>query len=125
MRALQLYRTLKARLWISEGAVTVPLRSTQTPTRRDDVEEILELVHPHLGQPTVILVDDLAGAPREGVGGGLAEHVTHVGACDDLEGPATLPDLHQRGAKGKSATEARCSNAVTGAMESCSEASII
>lgn len=64
-----------------------------------DIEEVLELVHPDLGQPPVVLVDDVAGAPGEGVRRGLAEHVSHVRAGDDLQGAAALPDLEPKHAE--------------------------
>lgn len=62
-------------------------------TRRNNVEEVFEFVHPDFGQAPVVFVDDLARSSRKRVGRGFSEHVAHVGAGDDLQGAPALPDL--------------------------------
>lgn len=72
------------------------MKNTQTHTRltrRDDVEEVFKFIHPDFCQASVVFVDDLSRSPRKRVGRGLSEHVTHVGACDDLQSAAALPNL--------------------------------
>lgn len=59
------------------------------------VVKVFPVVQPDLGQPGVVVVDYLAGAARETVGGGLAEHVADVRAGGDLQHPPTHPDLPQ------------------------------
>lgn len=54
------------------------VHATGVRTWRDDVEEIFEVVHPHLCQAPVVLVNDLARSSGEAVRGGLPEHVAHV-----------------------------------------------
>ena len=46
------------------------------------IVEFLPLVHPDLCQTSVIMVDDFARSPRERIGRGLSEDMTHVGACN-------------------------------------------
>lgn len=67
--------------------------NTHKLTRGDDVEKVFKFIHPDFGQASVVFVDDLSRPPRERVGCGLSEHVAHVGACDDLQRPAALPNL--------------------------------
>lgn len=54
---------------------------------------MLPVVEPDLGEARVVVVDDAAGAPGEGVGRRLAEHVAHVRARRDLQPPAAHPHL--------------------------------
>lgn len=42
------------------------------------IEEVLKLIHPHLSQPPVVLVDDVSSAAREGVRCCLSENVADV-----------------------------------------------
>ena len=54
------------------------------PRHRVETEvEIFPVVHPDLGQSGVVMVDDLRGSPREGVGCCLSEDVTHPAAGGD------------------------------------------
>ena len=53
--------------------------------------EIFPAVHPDLGQPGVVVVDDVRGSPRKGVGRGLPEHVAHSAAGGDQESSPTHP----------------------------------
>lgn len=48
------------------------------------VIELFPVVQPHLGETRVVFVYNFGSAPWEGVRGGLAEHVAHVGASGDL-----------------------------------------
>lgn len=62
-------------------------------TRRNDIKEVFELVHPDFRQAPVVFVDDLSCSSRKRVGRGLSEHVAHVGARDDLQRAPALPNL--------------------------------
>lgn len=42
------------------------------------------IVQPDLGEPGIVVIDHTAGAARERVGSGLAEHVTDVRTRSDL-----------------------------------------
>lgn len=59
----------------------------------DYIEEVLKLIHPDLCQPPVVLVDDVSRPAGEGVRCCLSENVANVGAGDNLEGAAALPNL--------------------------------
>lgn len=59
----------------------------------DNIEEIFEIVHPDFSQTPVVFVDDLACSSREAVRGGLAENMSHVGTCHNLQRAPALPDL--------------------------------
>lgn len=76
-------------------------------TRRDDVEEVFKFIHPHFGQTPVVFVDDLPRSSRKRVGCCLSEHVTHMRAGDDLQGPPTLPDLQREEEKSLVNTESK------------------
>ena len=59
----------------------------------DLIIELSPLVHPNLGEARVVVVDDLAGAARERVRRGFAEHVPDMRARDDEQRAASHPDL--------------------------------
>lgn len=60
------------------------------------VEDLLVLVHPHLGQSYLVASDHLC-ALREGVGALGAENMADDGARDDLQLPPALPHLWVQG----------------------------
>lgn len=60
------------------------------------VEDLLVVVHPHLGQPYLVASNHLRTL-REGVGALSAENVTDNGAGDDLQLSAALPHLRVKG----------------------------
>ena len=64
-----------------------------TLTRRNNVKEVFEFIHPDFCQAPVVFVDDLSRSSRKRVGRGLSEHVAHVRAGDDLQRAPALPDL--------------------------------
>lgn len=62
-------------------------------TWRDNIEEILKIIHPDFSQTSVVLVDDLARSSGETVWSGLPEDVTHVRAGYNFQGATALPNL--------------------------------
>ena len=91
-----LYRIRKGEKELKEEDVVVVLRlddKTVNVTWADGEEELLPLVQPDLGEPGVVVVDNLGRAAGERVRGRLAEHVAHVRAGGDQELAAASPNL--------------------------------
>ena len=59
------------------------IETTMGTTWINFIIELPPLVHPHLGEAGIVVVDDLACAARERVRRGLAEHMAHMGARYD------------------------------------------